>query len=151
MSKSRPASVMDAPASPWEIQQEQERMWENHNENALFEAENAGRSKNVGMPYDPLFGTSPADAKAKRQANGMFAPGDDEPPPADWIDSYTGPTNGSQVHDVDQLRDYVAFQMQLAREKHPDDFDEIIHEHVIPMMREMGMDENELKLPTSTH
>ena len=142
--RSRPSSIMDAPPTAAEIKQQQEAMQESHDKNEVFEAENAG-SKGEGFPYNPLFGSDPGDAKARRQARGMFAKEDYEPTPADPIDDYAGPRSGQEVRHMDDLSSYVGYKMALAREQHPD-FDEVVFGHVIPMMREMGMDENDPKV-----
>lgn len=145
MSKSRPSSVMDAPPSFEEriafekAQAENQRFYD---EDALFDATSAA-VKNEGRPNSPLFGSDPDDAKSRRQSRGMFAKEDHEPAPEDWFDRYNGPRSGDQVRTMEDLSAYVGYQMALARELRPYDFDEVIFDHVIPMLREVGLDEND--------
>ncbi len=143
MSRSRPASVMDAPPSPQELRHEQERMQQDHDERAVHEAALAG-TKGEGFPDDPFFGTSPDDAKARRHARGAYAQEDiyTEPDP---IDNYAGPRSRDQVYDMNDLSSYVGYKMALTREKYSD-FDSVIHEHVIPALQEAGLDENDPKV-----
>jgi len=135
----RPWSVMDSPSTDDEAKQEAERVQREHDENQVFEATLAG-TKGEGFPDNPFFGTSPADAKARRQSRGGYSQ-EDFQPQADWLDSYSGPRTRQDVHDMDELRDFVRYKMQLAREEYGDDFDTIINDHVLPQMREVGMDE----------
>jgi len=132
---------MDAPPTAAELKQE-EQMQRSHDEDAVFDAGLAG-IKHEGMPNDPFFGTSPADAKARRQARGAYAEEDSQPTPADPIDDYAGPRSGQEVRTMDDLSSYVAYKMALARELRPYDFDEVVYGHVIPMLRELGMDEHD--------
>jgi len=142
MSRSRPSTCVDGPASAREIAQEQDRIQQDHDEAAIFEATLAG-VKNEGMTYDPFFGTSPADVRARRQSRGGYSQEDFQPPAPDPIDDYAGPRSGGEVRTWDDLLAHRDYRMALAREQHPDDWDEVIYDIVIPKLREEGLSETD--------
>jgi len=125
-----------------ELERQQREMEEEHEKSELFEYEIAG-IKGQGMPYDALWGTDPADIRARRHARGQFAPEDFESPSPNPVDDYIGPRTGAEVTNRDELSSYVEYKVNMARETHPD-FDEVVGTYVLPKLRgEFGQPEIE--------
>jgi hypothetical protein len=124
--------------------QQQKEMEESHAKQEVFNAEVAG-SKREGYPDAPFYGTGTDDVKAHRQANGWYTESDFEPTPPDPISDYRGPRTHSDIRYLDEVRPYVEFKENLAREKYGKKYDEIFDEIILPRLEREGVTREEIQ------